>query len=56
MIAYAEHPVTPEEKAEYNKKGYKIIDAKFAPEKLEKDDKLFLKETDKEKDQKPAKA
>lgn len=52
MIAYVEHPVTKEEKAEYNKKGYKIIDAKFAPEKLEKDDKLFLKETS----QKPAKA
>lgn len=30
-IAYVEHPVTPERKAELRKQGFKIIDARFAP-------------------------
>lgn len=34
-IVYEKHPVTPERKAELRQKGYKIIDAKFAPEDYE---------------------
>lgn len=30
-IAYEPHPVSPERKAELRAKGYKIIDARFAP-------------------------
>ena len=30
-IAYVEHPVTPERKAELRAQGFKIIDARFAP-------------------------
>ena len=30
-IIYEPHPVTPERKAELRAKGYKIIDARFAP-------------------------
>lgn len=30
-IAYEPHPVTPERKAELNKQGYRIIDARFKP-------------------------
>lgn len=29
---YAVHPVKPEVKAEANKRGYKLLDARFAPE------------------------
>tara|TARA_Y100000296_G_scaffold83214_1_gene113619 strand:+ start:1198 stop:1479 length:282 start_codon:yes stop_codon:yes gene_type:complete len=31
-IAYEPHPVTPERKAELKAQGFKIIDARFAPE------------------------
>lgn len=31
-IVYEKHPVTAERKAELRHKGYKIIDAKFAPD------------------------
>ena len=31
-IAYEPHPVTPERKAELRAQGFKIIDARFAPE------------------------
>ncbi len=31
-IVYEKHPVTAEHKAELRQKGYKIIDAKFAPD------------------------
>lgn len=31
-IIYEPHPVTPERKAELRAAGYKIIDARFAPE------------------------
>lgn len=34
-IIYEPHPVTPERKAELRAKGYKIIDARFAPEGYE---------------------
>lgn len=30
-IAYEEHPVTPERKAELRAQGFKIIDARFKP-------------------------
>lgn len=30
-IAYVEHPVSPERKAELRAQGFKIIDARFAP-------------------------
>jgi len=32
-IHYEPHPVTPERKAELRKKGLKIVDAKFDPER-----------------------
>lgn len=32
QIIYEPHPVTPERKAELRAAGYKIIDARFAPE------------------------
>jgi len=31
QIAYIEHPVTPERKAELRAQGFKIIDARVAP-------------------------
>lgn len=31
-IIYEPHPVSPERKAELRAKGYKIIDARFAPD------------------------
>lgn len=34
-VIYEKHPVTAERKAELRQKGYKIIDAKFAPENYE---------------------
>lgn len=34
-IAYEPHPVTPERKAELRAAGFKIVDAKFAPEASE---------------------
>lgn len=30
-VVYEQHPVTPERKADLLRKGYKIIDARFAP-------------------------
>lgn len=37
-IAYEPHPVSPERKAELRAQGYKIIDAKFAPDGHERQD------------------
>lgn len=34
-VVYEKHPVTPERKAELRQKGYKIIDARFAPDSYE---------------------
>jgi len=31
-IKYLMHPVSPEEKAKLREQGYKILDARFAPE------------------------
>lgn len=40
-IAYCEHPVSKEQKVELRTKGFKILDIKFKPEKLEDGDKEF---------------
>lgn len=32
QVWYEPHPVTPERKAEIRKRGYRIVDAAFAPE------------------------
>lgn len=32
QIIYEPHPVSPERKAELRKQGFKIVDARFAPE------------------------
>jgi hypothetical protein len=42
-IAYVEHPVTVAEKKELRKKFDKVVDIRFAPEKLEKGDKKIQK-------------
>ena len=42
-IAYVEHPVSKEEKKKYRKDFDKVIDIRFAPEKLEDGDKKFPK-------------
>jgi hypothetical protein len=34
-VVYEKHPVTAERKAELRQKGYKIIDAQFAPDDYE---------------------
>ena len=36
--AYLNHPLSAKRKAEYRGKGFRIIDAKFAPEEKEKGD------------------
>ena len=38
-IAYEPHPVSPERKAELNKQGFQIVDARFAPEDGDADEK-----------------
>lgn len=42
-IAYVEHPITKEEKANYRKEFDKVLDIKFKPEKLNDGDKEFKK-------------
>lgn len=42
-VAYCEHPVSREDKLKLRKSGFKVIDIKFAPEKLSKGDKLVKK-------------
>lgn len=37
-IIYEPHPITPERKSELRAKGYKIIDAKFAPKEEKNED------------------
>lgn len=32
-VAYLKHPVSPEKKAEYRDKGFRILDIAFVPEK-----------------------
>lgn len=48
-IAYIEHPCSVEAKEALNKKGFKVLDARLAPEKLAKGDKLVLKQKPKAK-------
>lgn len=43
-IAFAEHPLTQDEKYALIDKGFKIVDVRFAPEKLPDGAKMFLKE------------
>lgn len=43
MIAYVEHPITKEEKRAYNQKGFTVVDARFKPNKIGEDDKVFMK-------------
>lgn len=42
-IAYVEHPVSKEEKAKYRKEFDCVLDARFAPKKLDEGDKVFKK-------------
>lgn len=42
-IAYVEHPCSKAEKKTYTRKGFKVRDIRFAPEKLEDGDKKFPK-------------
>ena len=42
-IAYVEHPLTKDEKKKYLKTFDKVLDIKFAPEKLADCDKKFEK-------------
>tara|TARA_B100000686_G_C16738759_1_gene945272 strand:+ start:144 stop:308 length:165 start_codon:yes stop_codon:yes gene_type:complete len=48
-IKYVEHPVTAEEKAKLRKEGYKILDARFDPNR---DEKKADKKADSKKDKK----
>lgn len=34
-IIYVEMPISIEQKKEYNRQGYRVVDAKFAPEDYE---------------------
>lgn len=42
-IAYEPHPVTPERKKELRAKGFKILDARFDPKRVEKEEKKAAK-------------
>lgn len=42
-IAFAEHPLTQDEKYAITDKGYKIVDIRFAPKELPEGAKLFKK-------------
>lgn len=46
QVIYEPHPVTPERKAELRVKGFRIIDARYAPEGW--DDGLQAEETEAE--------
>ena len=48
-IAYVEHPVTKEQKKDLLKKFDKILDIRFAPEKMADGDKKITKPKDKKK-------
>lgn len=41
--AYVEHPCSKDNKRELNGKGFRVVDARFKPEKLEAGDKLIEK-------------
>ena len=42
-IAFVEHPITQDEKHDILDQGFKIVDLKFAPEKLPEGAKVFKK-------------
>lgn len=42
-VAYVEHPLSKEDKKKYLKDFDKVVDIKFAPEKLPDGDKVFKK-------------
>ena len=42
-IAYVEHPVTKEEKKKIRSRGFKVVDARYRPEKIRKVDKIMMK-------------
>lgn len=46
-IAYVEHPITKEEKKEYLKSFDKVLDIRFAPERVSDNDGVFRKESKK---------
>lgn len=46
-IAYVKHPVTAKEKRELVNKGFKIIDIRFKPVEVGKNDKVIDKVIDK---------
>lgn len=46
-VVYEKHPVTAERKSELRQKGYKIIDAKFAPDDYEHPEPIKAEKADK---------
>ena len=42
-VAFAEHPLTQEEKEAITNKGFKIVDIRYKPEKLPEGAKVFEK-------------
>lgn len=42
-VAYVEHPVSLEQKAEITGKGFRIVDARYKPAELDKGDEVFMK-------------
>ena len=54
QVIYEPHPVTPERKAELRIKGFRIIDARYAPEGW--DDGLQTEETEAEAEAQPVDA
>lgn len=53
-IAFVEHPVSKEEKLAYRKQGFdRVVDIRFAPEKLEEGDKTFEKKAEPAKSEAP---
>lgn len=50
-IAYVEHPVSQEDKQGYRKKGFSVVDARYAPSILADGDKLFPKKKARKREQ-----
>lgn len=55
-IIYEPHPVTPERKAELRAQGFKIIDARFAPENVAESEELAGDKPEKASPQKAARS
>jgi len=45
-IAYVEHPVSADEIKSLRADGYKVIDLRFKPEQISKDDTVVTKQTE----------